>query len=142
MESPTGDPFKVRAHCSMKKRDAWIHINDGQWLYQHCLLLLWFSVAMGIADISFHPSLLDSRTVDVEAVRRYYDPWSPKNQIRSDATINRAVWLPRIPGPGPVENASFDRGPDETDTAMPHAMRYYLRAPPAVLRKKIAVFHC
>jgi hypothetical protein len=33
------------------------------------------SVAMGADDVIFRPSLLSSRSVDINAARRYYDAW-------------------------------------------------------------------
>jgi hypothetical protein len=39
-------------------------------------LLLWSSVATGVADVSFRPSLLSSLVADIKATYCYYDTWS------------------------------------------------------------------
>jgi hypothetical protein len=74
-ELPASIPRSVH-DCSVIRRDAWTPSSDEQWLRQCRPSLLWSLVMTGLADVSFHPSLLTSQATDVKAACRHYDTWS------------------------------------------------------------------
>jgi hypothetical protein len=53
------------------------------------------SVAAGVADVMFHPLLLTSHVVDVNATRRYYAVWllQRRTNLCPLLQLNGSVWL-------------------------------------------------
>jgi hypothetical protein len=73
---PRTDTLAMGINYVSIARHYYEHNSNGQCWCHHCSSLLYSLIATGVADVSFHPSLLISQTVDIKVVYCYYDAGS------------------------------------------------------------------